>query len=586
MERLHAEGVKHLFAVTGRGALFLSDAAAKLAGLEVICAHHEQAAGYSAVAYAQYSGAIGACLVSTGCAATNVLTAVLCAWQDEVPCIFISGQNVLNETTRFTGIKIRTFGQQEADIIPVVQSITKYSIMITNPNRVVYEIEKAIYLASNGRKGPVWIDVPLDIQSMRINPVELESFYPPEAPTLTPSVSDIDYLREVFAKSHRPVILVGNGLRSAGAIKSLTKFLENCPIPITYAGSAPDVYGTRNVLSIGSVGSMGCSRAGNFAIQNADLVLVLGNRLASTTTGPDYCKFARGATKIVVDIDPVEHSKTTIEIDRLIISDAKKFLDTAISSSLKINAEEWLEKCQHWKTIFPKCEHEHRNTRKVDLYYLAECLSDVLPAKSVFVSDSGFVEVILPTNMSFSSDQRCIHPASQGAMGFALPASIGASYASDAPVVVVVGDGSIMMNLQELQTIRHNNIPVKVFVINNNAYAIIRRRQTEMFRSRTIGTDSSNGLSCPDFEQVAACFGMSYSKIEDSKNLKFQLEEVIAMDGPILCEILGREDQEYIEIAHTRNKTKQLVRRPLEDQAPFLDRGIFLREMIIDPIDQ
>jgi acetolactate synthase-1/2/3 large subunit len=188
--------------------------------------------------------------------------------------------------------------------------------------------------------------------------------------------------------------------------------------------------------------------------------------------------------------------------------------------------------------------------------------------------------------MSFSSDQRCIHPASQGAMGFALPASIGASYASDAPVVVVVGDGSIMMNLQELQTIRHNNIPVKVFVINNNAYAIIRRRQTEMFRSRTIGTDSSNGLSCPDFEQVAACFGMSYSKIEDSKNLKFQLEEVIAMDGPILCEILGREDQEYIEIAHTRNKTKQLVRRPLEDQAPFLDRGIFLREMIIDPIDQ
>lgn len=586
MERLNAEGVNHIFTVTGRGALFLSDAVAKHKGLTCISVHHEQAAAYSAVAYAQYTGKLGACLVSTGCAVTNALSGVLSAWQDGIPCIFVSGQNTLNETSRYTGIPIRTYGQQETDVIPIVESVTKYAVMITDPKRIVYEFEKALYLAQTGRKGPVWIDVPLDIQSMRVEPNELEHFVPEEASEYAPLLEDINYVASLLQNSKRPVILIGSGIHSANADQIFKAFLEKYPIPVTYAGTAPDTYGTDNSLSIGSVGTMGCSRAGNFTVQNADLLLVLGNRLTSMTTGTDYCKFAREAKVVVVDIDKVEHSKKSIRIDRLIIADVKKFLTALIDAPIKMASEEWLNKCLHWKLIFPNCEDKYKVTGKVDLYHLAECLSKAMPEESVFVSDSGFIEVILPTNISFGKGKRCIHPALQGAMGFALPGAVGAHYASNRPVITVIGDGSIMMNLQELQTIRFNNIPVKIFVVNNNAYAIIRKRQIDLFRTRTIGTDSSNGVGCPDFNKIADGFDIPYVKIDNNTDLQQRIESVIAMDGPVLCEIMGLENQEYIEASHTRNSEKRLVRRPIEDQAPFLDRKLFLSEMIIEPIDQ
>lgn len=586
MERLYTEDVNHIFTVTGRGALFLTDAVAKYKELTNISVHHEQAAAYSAVAYAQYTGKLGACLVSTGCAVTNALSGVLSAWQDGVPCVFISGQNTLQETSRYTGIPIRTYGQQEADVVPIVESVSKYAVMISDPNKIVYEFEKALYLAQTGRKGPVWIDVPLDIQSMRIEPDELERFVPEKTSDDEPSSEDIDYVTKLLQNSKRPVILIGNGIHSANAIENLEAFLEKFPIPVTYTGSAPDTYGTDNSISIGSVGSMGCSRAGNFTVQNSDLLLVLGNRLTSMTTGIDFCKFARESKIVVVDIDQIEHSKNTVQIDRLIIADVKKFLTALIDAPIKGADEEWLNKCLHWKRTFPKCEEKYKTSEKVDLYYLAECLTDALPVESVFVSDSGLIEVILPTNISFGKGKRCIHPALQGAMGYALPAAVGAHYASNLPVITVIGDGSIMMNLQELQTIRFNDIPVKIFVINNNAYAIIRRRQTDLFRKRTIGTDSSNGVGCPDFRKVAEGFDIPYVKIDTSSELQQRLESVIAMEGPILCEIMGLEDQEYIESSHTRNSERRLVRRPIEDQAPFLDREVFLSEMIIEPIDQ
>jgi acetolactate synthase I/II/III large subunit len=585
IDKLYTESVNHIFMVTGRGALFLTDAVAAHKNIEGISVHHEQSAAYAAVAYAQYNEKLGACLVSTGCAGTNAITGVLNAWQDGIPCIFISGQNKLHETTRHTGIPLRTYGQQEADIIPIVESITKYAVMITDPNTVVYEVEKAIYLAQQGRKGPVWLDIPLDVQNMRIDIDNTEHYFPEKVSSFVPTINDINLITDLLNDAKRPILLLGSGIRSSEAIPELERLINNLEIPIVYAPSAADIYGLDNALSIGSVGIMGCSRAGNFAIQNADLVLVLGNRLNSMVVG-EKCQFAREAKVVVVDIDEIEHSKGSANINHLIISDIKLLLNFLFTKDLQKINNEWVNKCKHWKIIFPKCEEEHISTEEVDLYYLAETLSKVLPEKSSVVTDSGLIELILPSNISFGKGQRAIHPMSQGAMGVALPAIIGAHYSSSSPVIAVVGDGSIMMNIQELITLSYKNIPAKIFVINNNAYAVIRKRMKEMFRNRTIGTDEGDGVGAPNFEKIANSFNFGYVKIDSSINLEEKLQSVVDMDGPILCEVMALEDQDYIASGHARDSSRRLVTRPIEDQKPFLDREEFLSEMIIEPINQ
>ena len=283
--------VRHIFTVTGRGTLYLTDAIAKRNELEVICTHHEQAAAFAAVSYAQYNNNLGACLVSTGVGSTNALTALLCAWQDSVPCIFISGQNLLKETTRYTKKKIRTYGSQESDIVKIVEPITKYASMIENPENLAFELEKAIHFAQNGRKGPVWIDIPVDVQNMRVEPDELKHYSPDYFKPKT-FKKDIDYFLKSFNESKRPSILIGNGVKAANTIDEFVSFVKKYQIPVTYSHSAPDIYGTKNDLSIGAVGSMGGTRAGNFVVQNSDLLLVLGSSLSTFTTGSEYSKFA------------------------------------------------------------------------------------------------------------------------------------------------------------------------------------------------------------------------------------------------------------------------------------------------------
>lgn len=587
MQRLSQEGVNHLFHVTGRGSLFLSDALAKHAGLNAVSLHHEQSCAYAALSYTEQSEAIGVCLVSTGCASTNAITGVLCAWQDGVPCIFISGQNVLKETSSYTGIALRTYGQQEADIVSMVSPITKFACMITKPTEIVEVLEHALHVARTGRKGPVWIDIPLDLQSALIDPKsismpELSSY----TPQTVPKEQAIEKVANELVTAKRPVVLIGRGVRSAGAESKLRTFIDRWQIPLTYTASAPDSYGSANQLSIGSVGAMACSRAGNFTIANADYVLVLGSRLTPLTTGNDFCKFAREARITVVDIDPVEHSKESIRIDHFVESDLKYFLDKLSQCEPKQTCADWVKKCKHWKGLFKGVEPDFRSKDEVDLYQLADQLSEILPPKSTIVTDSGLAEVILPSNMRFADGIKCIHPASQGAMGFALPAAIGAQHASDSLVLTVTGDGSIMMNIQELESISFQRLPVKIVVINNNVYSIIRRRQRDLFRKRTIGTDPDNGVSCPDFSKVAKCFGIKYFKIENLSQLKDGLLNMINHDGPMLCEVMGRLDQSYIEVGHARSVDKRFVRRPLEDQEPFLPRDLFLQEMVIEPIDQ
>ncbi|MEQ9745330.1 thiamine pyrophosphate-binding protein [Pectobacterium actinidiae] len=585
MKRLYQEGVEHLFMVTGRGVLYLSDAAAKQEGLDCICVHHEQAGAYAAMAYSQVNHKMGACLVSTGCASTNAITPVLCAWQDDVPMVVISGQNSLKETVTYTGLPIRTYGQQEADIISLVTPITKYAVMVSDPESIAMELDKAFHLALSGRKGPVWIDIPLDIQNMRVDEDELKRLEFNED-KLSASDDDIEYLLGALAASERPVILIGSGVRSAGAEAVLDSVVDKYSIPVVYSASATDIYKSDKKLSIGAVGTMATNRAANFAMQNADLLIIVGSRMTSMTTGNNPDKFARCAKIIAIDIDENEYKKDNLTVDKLILSDAKDFLNKLSSKNVNTSWSAWVDKCLHYKNIFPKCEGKYKLDGKVDLYYLADVLSAHLDNDAVFVTDSGLEELIMPTTISFKEQQKCLHPVSQGAMGYALPAAIGAYYSSGKQVVAVVGDGSIMMNLQELQTIRHNNLPIKILVINNNCYAVIRKRQVDLFRTRTVGTDADNGVSCPEFEKVANCFDIQYEFIENTHVVDQKIQEVLNREGPVLCEILSPEDQEYINTSYVRNMKGRFVQRPLEDQSPFLERELFLSEMIIDPIDQ
>ena len=586
IEYIYKSGVNHIFQVTGRGSLFLNDAVAKHKLIKGISLHHEQACSFASIAYAEKTNNIGVCLVSTGCASTNALTGTLCAWQDGIPCLYISGQNILKDTTNFSGLDLRTYGQQEFNISNLVKPITKFSEMLKEPMQIHYLLEKAIKLATTGRKGPCWLDIPLDLQSALIDPIEVQKhrFEPKEIFYL--NRNEVDFVVDSINNSKRPVILIGKGIKYANATELLINFIEDNSIPLVFSSSAPDIYGSANFLSIGSVGSMGCSRAGNFAIQNSDLLIVIGSRLSSLTTGEDYCKFAREAKKIVVDIDKTEHEKPGILIDKFIHSDAKKFLEKLNKIKFNKDFSIWVKKCIHWKKTFSKVERFFNSDEKIDLYELSNVLSKILPDDSTLVTDSGLIEVILPSNISFKTGVNCIHSSSQGSMGFALPASIGIQKSTSKLVVAVIGDGSIMMNLQELESIKYLNLPIKIIVINNNLYSIIRRRQKDLFRRRTIGTDPDNGISCPEFRDIANCFNMDYLKVEKVKDLKSSLIKVFESEGSFLCEIIGKTDQDYIEISHAKSElTGKLIKRPLEDQKPFLDRELFKKEMLIKPID-
>ena len=583
VDRLVDIGIDKVFLVTGRGALFLTDAVARNKNISAICTHHEQSAAYAAVAHSQYYNMTSACLVSTGCASTNAVTGVLSAYQDGLPVVFISGQNTLRETTYFTKHSVRTYGQQEANIVEIVKSITKYAVTITDPSTIRYNLEKALYLANDGVKGPVWIDIPLDLQSAQIDPDNLKGF---NEFTLSAQAhkSDIEYLEDCLNCSDRPVVLIGGGIRSAGVIDKFISFIDSNQIPVVYSASAPDVFSLSRNLSIGSLGSMGCSRAGAFAIQNSDCVLVLGNRLSSITTGPDYQKFARHAKIIVVDIDEAEHNKNDLKIDKIIVQDLKNFFDRLSNNRLTKDISGWVNKCLHWKETFVN-ETNFESVDKIDLYQIIEELSTQLNDDAIIITDSGFIEVTLPTKLDYKTQRRAIHPISQGAMGFAIPAALGMSGVNK-QVVVVVGDGSFMMNLQELESLRYNNVIVKILVLNNNVYSIIRRRQKELFRNRIIGTDPSNGVSVPDFSKVANLFELEYENISTPDQLNSKLSGVLNCEKSVLCEIVTTENQEYIEISHAKTSSGKYVRRPLEDQWPFLDRSDFLKEMIIEPIDQ
>lgn len=585
IRKINEAGIKHVFFIAGRGILYLTDALAKNKNVTPIATYHEQGASYAAMAYSSATKNLGACLVSTGCAATNAVTACLCAYQDSIPMVFISGNNPLKENVRYTGIKIRTYGSQEADIISIVKPITKYAVMLDDVNKVVYEMEKALCLAREGRKGPVWIDVPIDVQNMHMN----EDCYKFNYHHMYNDQYNMNELIRGVAsdinKANRPILLIGGGARSAN--KELEKLVNEYNIPCVYSPAGCDIYGSGNEFSIGAVGSIGGSRSGNFAVQNSDYILVLGSRLSLQLTGVRE-NFGRHAEVVVVDIDEIEHTKSDI-VDKLIVCDAQIFLKILLGCELKKHSKEWLCKCLHWKKIFAiNKEHFVQDLilkNKIDIYTLVDLIFEKISFNATIITDAGFEELIVPSTGRFKGEQRCIFPATQGAMGYAIPAIIGAYAAGRKDIICIVGDGSIMMNMQELKIISEMKIPAKIIVVNNNMYAVIRKRQKDLFRHRTIGNDPSDGVPKVDFSQIASCFNIKHKYIEFRSDLIKYLNSMIA-DTLEIVEVLSTPEQIYLHESYAINKKKKLVHRPIEDMAPFLSRSVINREMIVPQMEE
>ena len=583
MGRLVEAGIRHVFLVTGRGILFLTDALARETRLTPISTYHEQGASYAAMAYAQAKGGLAACLVSTGCAATNAITAALCAWQDNVPVIFISGQHMLQETTAYTKLPIRTYGSQEADIVRMVKPITKYAVMLDDPNDIGVVMDQAIHTALTGRKGPVWVDIPLDLQNARIDAAFLP--HRPFDDACPPILSE--KLTEIACgmnRAERPVLLLGGGVRSAGAQEPAAAFAEKLHIPVVFTPAAADVYGSAYALSIGAVGSIGGSRAGNFAIQHADYILAVGTKLCSQVTGAKQPAFAPHARIDVVDIDAVEHSKDEVVHEVFLHADAREFFHAVQERELSPVPEAWREQCIHWKRVFAvrneEFVQEYAARNEMDLYGFTDMLGEHLAEDATVITDAGLEELIVPAAIPYRKGQRCLFPAAQGAMGYAISAILGAHYAGKKNITAIVGDGSIMMNMQELYIIAAHRIPVKIFVINNDMYAVIRKRQRDLFRRRTIGNDPSDGVPAPDFTRMAQSIGVGYVKIAGVKDLSVRIDTVLRMEGCVLCEVMCTPDQKYLHQSYALNEKRRLEQRPLEDLSPFMEREKLVRERL------
>lgn len=585
---IHDLGVKDVFMVSGGGMMFLSDGLAMKPEINVVCTHHEQAAAMAAVGYAKYTEGFGVAYITTGCGGTNAVTGLLDAWQDNVPCLFISGQCKRKETVRNSGLPLRQFGVQEVDIIAVVEPLTKYAVMVNDPEKIAWHLDKAVHQARTGRPGPVWLDIPMDVQGAAIDETKLERFDATNEPAdfiTEPLIGDLEKVAKLFASAKRPIIVAGQGIRLAGAIPAFRKFIEENRIPVVASRLGIDMLPSEHPLFIGRIGNKG-DRAGNFAVQNADLVLVIGSRLSVSSTGHEYQTFAREATMVIIDIDPVEHRKNTVRVDLFINADAGRFLDS-IKVSNPPDSNCWEQKCLEWKNRWPVCLPAYAESKEVNLYYFVDCLTRKMKPDAVVVSDAGSAFYVVSQGGQFNKDQRYVTSGGQADMGYSLPAAVGVSVGrGKGEVLAVTGDGSFQMNIQELQTVVHNRLPVKLFVWNNDGYLSIRASQSKFFEGRFIGTDSSSGVSFPDTAKIANAYGIKYFRVNESSELLAVLDQVLAYDGPAICEVICIRDQEIVPTVSSRKKSDgTMVSLPLEDMYPFLDRDEFLREMIVSPVE-
>lgn len=582
-------GVRDVFMLTGAGIMHLTDGVACNDKLRAICVHHEQSASMALEAYARANEHFGIGYFSTGPAALNALTGLGGAWQDTVPCLFISGQVKRVEASHNAGVAgLRQFGVQELDIIPVVSSLCKYAVHLKDPQQVRYELEKCIAIAKSGRPGPVWLEVPMDVQAAQIDP-DLLPAYTHDDVTPAASADDIATVAQALKQAERPVIIAGRGIRLAGAQKLLADFASRLSIPVVTPYLGIDNLRHDLDIYIGKTGVKG-DRPANYAMQNADLILSIGSSLHVSVIGYDYDQFARAARKFVVDIDPTSHRKKTFKIERLIESDAKVFLSALTTSVANdvIPKTPWLSRCVGWKKKYPVCLPEYVNTQNaINIYSFVDRLSALSREGDMFVSDAGSAFYAVSQGIQLTRDnQRYIPSGAMATMGYSLPAAIGVSAAiNDQRVLAVTGDGSLQQNLQELQTLLSYHLPVKLFVLNNDGYLSIRASQKNYFKERYIGEGPRSGVTCPDTLKICEAYGIPCARVSSLAELDAAITVALETDGPYVLDVITPPEQPIIPTVSSRvNPDGSMSSRPLEDMAPFLDREEYKSNLLIDEV--
>lgn len=596
-----AHGVTDCFSVVGGGAMHLNDALGHKEGLKVTYNHHEQACAIAAEAYARLDNKIALVCVTTGPGGTNALTGVVGGWLDSIPMFIVSGQVRYDTTARFAlqfteGMPLRAMGDQEYDIVKSVTPMTKYAVMIEDPMDIRYALEKGWHLATTGRPGPVWIDIPVNYQGMYIETDNLRGYDASEDDALLPPVvsqDTIDTIIEKIKNAKRPVFHAGYGIRLSGGYEQFRSVMEKLNIPVVTYWNAVDLIEDEHPLYCGRAGNMG-DRPGNWAIQNADLILAVGTRISIRQVGYNWKTWARAAEVIMVDIDQAELKKPTLHVEMPVWADAKDFL-TKLDKSIEepvFAGEEWLATCRRWKAEYPAVlpRQWEENGKTANVYAFIRYLSSQLPENSLTAVSNGACCVVGNQAYVIQKGSRMANNSAIASMGYGLPAAIGTCIGGNRRTTICLeGDGSIMMNLQELQTILTNKLPIKIFLINNNGYHSIRITQTNLFSNHCkvgIGPES-NDLSFPDFEKIANAFGYPYYCAHSNEEMKKTVDEVLQTDGPVFCEIFTDTEQVWEPKSSTKRlEDGTLVSPPLEDLAPFLPREELERNMFIPLMEE
>jgi acetolactate synthase-1/2/3 large subunit len=585
-ESLEKLDIRHAFGMVGAGNVHLFEAISKRGFTEIICIHHEQAATMAMQTYYRISGRLAACLLTTGGGAVNGITGVMSAWADSIPGLIIAG----NENSKFTNPSnlLRMWGVQGFDSVDMVNKITKYSNRVVRPTEAGYEIQKAAYIAQEGRPGPCWIEIPMDIQSSRIDRKDYLQFTPtPKIECVTQTLSEqIELAIDSLSNAKRPIIWLGHGIRLAGAQKLIKPFLEALGVPALVSWAGIDMIDSNHPLIFGRAGVYG-QRAANFILQNSDYILAIGTRLAIPQIGYDLSELARAATIDVVDIDDLEASKHQARIRNGIVCDASVFMTEllrVLNSKKPSSKIDWIEKCNAFKVRFPWVGLEHEDKEGfINSYRFIEHLNLYFKSSQIVVTDMGTALLCGHQALNLKDGQRLMTSTGLGEMGYGLPAAIGASFASDRGEVMCLNcDGGMMLNLQELQTIVHHQLPIKIFIFNNDGYLMIKHTQNALFKKSYVGTNKSSGISCPDFSKIAKAFDIPSFTINRWEDCDSTLTQVQELNGPVVCEVFMHPEQLFSpKLSLVAKDDGSLVSPPLEDLSPLLPRDEIESAMLI-----
>lgn len=590
-ERLAENGIRDVFMLTGGGAMHLNHSLGTHPALKTTFTHHEQALAMAAEAYYRLTNRLAVVNVTSGPGGTNTITGVYGAWVDSIGMLVISGQVKIETTVRHTGLPLRQFGDQELDIEELVRPITKYVTMVTDPRSIRYHLEKALYLATSGRPGPVWLDIPLDVQAARIDPDDLLPGFDPaelDEPWKGTNLETVaaDILSRI-AKAERPVIFAGGGVRLSGAHDGFLKFIEKLGVPVVTGWNAHDVLWNDHPLYCGRPGTVG-DRGGNMVTQSADLLLVLGSRLNVRQVSYNWHSFAREAFKIWVDIDPVELRKPNVRPDMPVVADLGSLIPALLAqpySGQQNTHREWLEWSRERVRRFPVVLPDYRDHGPLIHPYVAmDALFAQLEEDDIVVTGNGSACVVSFQAAHIRRGQRLWTNSGCATMGYDLPAAIGVCTATDnrQRVICIAGDGSIMMNLQEMQTIAGNRLPVKVFLINNSGYVSIFQTHRNFFNGVEVGGGPKSNVTFPDFEKLAGAFGFEYVRAASHNELPGAIERALAADGPVLCELMVDEHVSFAPKLGAKQHADGRITSPaLEDLSPFLPREVLGENMRI-----